>query len=101
MYPPKREDEYPLPFHMGKKENCPKCELTSGEEIHVDPLGKFKKRKKGNWHKLYDVYLPLMTLRTSMNSRNDIFGQRMPGVVVVYYMPYLFYHLKLLTADKL
>ena len=42
-----------------------------------------------------------MRLRTSMNSRNDIFGQRMPAVVVVYYMPYLFYHLELLTADEL
>ena len=87
MYPPKREDEYPRPFHMGKKENGPKCELTSGEEIHVDPLGKFLKKTNENWHKLYDVYLPLVRLCTRMNSRNDIFGQRMPGVYIVYYMP--------------
>lgn len=63
--------------------------------------GEIKKKKKEKWHKLYDVYLPLMRLRTSMNSRNDIFGQRMPAVVVVYYMPYLFYHMELLTADEL
>ena len=86
---------------MGKKENGPKCELTSGEEIHVDPLGKFLKKRKENWHKLYEVHLPLVRLRTRMNSRNDIFGQRMPGVDIVYYIPYLFYHLKLLTADEL
>ena len=47
-------------------------------------FGEIKKKKKENWHELYDVYLPLVRLRTSMNSRNDIFGQRMPGVVVVY-----------------
>ena len=41
-----------------------------------------------------------MRLLTSMNSRNDIFGQCMPCVVVFYYIPYLFYHLKLLTADE-
>ena len=103
MYPPKREDEYPRPFCMGKKENGPKCELTSGEEIHVDPLGKLKKKKKENRHKLYDVYLPLVRLRTSMNFRNDIFGQRMPDVVVVYRLCHGFrrHPLSRQTCDKL
>ena len=49
--------------------------------------GNLKKKRNENWHKLYDVYLPLVRLCTSMNSRNDIFGQRMPGVDIVYYMP--------------
>ena len=65
--------------------------------------GEIKKKKKENRHKLYDVYLPLVRLRTSMNFRNDIFGQRMPDVVVVYRLCHGFrrHPLSRQTCDKL
>ena len=113
---------FPAKYNGAFSHNCtPQSERTSipapfiwerkkmGRNVNWHPekkytwilWGNLKKKRNENWHKLYDVYLPLVRLCTSMNSRNDIFGQRMPGVDIVYYIPYLFYHLKLLTADEL
>ena len=39
--PPKARGRVSPPLSYGKERKWAECELTSGEEIHVDPLGKF------------------------------------------------------------